>query len=125
MALTSTADAVPTAASASLTGNATLVAKGAAVDVEFIYSCSPDSYYHDSSAELTQRVSGGRIATGRGVNSSELVCDGVQHTGVDRVIPNAGLAFKKGDALVTWSFGACDINFDCININASGTVRIH
>ena len=39
MALTSTAEATPTA-SASLTG-ATLVAKGAAVDVSFVYSCAP------------------------------------------------------------------------------------
>ena len=126
VALALTANAVPTAASASLTGKATLVAKGAAVDVKFVYSCSPDSVFHDSGAELTQAVRGGHLATGDGANVSELVCDGVQHAAADRVIASVsgGFAFKKGPAVVHWSFGACDVNFDCINIADTSVVQI-
>jgi hypothetical protein len=126
MALSSAAVAVPTAVSAGLTGNATLVAKGAAVDVEFVYSCSSDATFADGRVDaLTQRVSGGRIATGSGSSVNPLVCDGVQHTGAARVTASGSLAFKKGDALVIGSFLGCDIDFSCVTVQLSGTVRVH
>jgi hypothetical protein len=69
----------PPTITASLTGAATLIARGAAVDVEVAYSCSPDTTSASISAELTQRVSGGRVATGSGFTTN-LVCDGTEHT---------------------------------------------
>ena len=66
MAFDSTATTDATA-SASLTG-ATLVAKGAAVDVTFVYTCFPGGGAFDQlSASLTQKVSGGRVTTAGGI----------------------------------------------------------
>jgi hypothetical protein len=85
---------------ANLTGAATLVAKGAAVDVEVAYTCSPGTTSASIFVQLTQRVSGGRLATGSGFTSG-LVCDGAVHTTTVRVIASGGTAtaFKKGDAV--------------------------
>ena len=117
----------PPVLTASLTGNATLVAKGAAVDVDFLYSCSSESPESISAAinifTLTQRVGGGRLATGAGSSTESLVCDGAEHLTVVRVIPNSGIAFKKGEAVVQGSANICDAS-SCAEDPFSGTVRI-
>lgn len=95
---------------ASLTGAATLVAKGAAVDVEVAYSCSPDATSASIDVSLTQRVSGGRLANGFGFTSAP--CDGAEHTTTVRVIADGDLAFKKGDAVGRGGVVACN-EFAC------------
>ena len=84
---------------ASPTGTATLVAKGAAVNVDVTYSYSPGTTSASVFLQLTQRVSGGRVATGSGFVSG-LVCDGTEHTTTVTVIADGDVAFKKGDAVV-------------------------
>ena len=105
---------------ASLTGNATLVAKGAAVDVEVLYSCSSDVTSASIQVRLTQRVGGGRLTEGSG-STSGLVCDGAEHIAVVRVIGES-LAFKKGDAVAQGSMTAC--NPFCSFLAFSSTVGI-
>jgi hypothetical protein len=117
----------PSVITASLTGNATLVAKGAAVDVEVLYSCFSEFPESISVASvhvfgLTQRVSGGRIATGEGTSFEQLVCDGAEHMTTDRVVAGGGLAFKKGDAVAQGSATLCDPG--CIFTPFQGIVRI-
>jgi hypothetical protein len=106
-----------------LTGAATLVAKGAAVDVEVAYSCSPDTTSVSIRVDLTQRVSGGRLATGPGF-TSDLVCDGAEHTTTVRVVAEGGIAFKKGPAVAEVGFVVCN-EFTCVFDELSpGTVRV-
>ncbi|WP_405070343.1 hypothetical protein OG558_12350 [Kribbella sp. NBC_01510] len=105
---------------ASLTGDATLVAKGAAVDVRVLYSCSSDATSALISVSLTQRVAGGRLAKGSAF-TRDLVCDGAERTATVRVIGDA-IAFKKGDAAAQGSMEAC-ISF-CSFVALSGTVRV-
>lgn len=113
---------------ASLTGNATLVAKGAAVDVEVLYRCSAEfpELISDASInvfDMTQRVGGGRLATGSGSGTGNLVCDGAEHVTVDRVIADGDFAFKKGDAVARGVAIICDSS-SCTFFSFSGTVRI-
>jgi hypothetical protein len=113
----------PPTLTVSLTG-ATLVAKGAAVDVELVYSCSPDTTSVSIRIDLTQRVSGGRLATGTGF-ARDLVCDGAEHTTTVRVIAEGDLAFKKGDAVAEVGFVICN-PFTCVfGSFPPSTVRIH
>jgi hypothetical protein len=117
----------PPVITASLTGNATLVAKGAAVDVEVLYSCSSETpelivVASVNVFKVTQRVGGGRLATGSGAGFESLVCDGVEHLTVDRVIADGGIAFKKGEAVAQGSATICDLS--CTFFPFSGTVRI-
>jgi hypothetical protein len=113
----------PPTITARLTGNATLVAKGAAVDVEVAYSCSPDTTSATIGVELTQRVSSGQLATGFGF-TSDLVCDGAEHTTTVRVVAEGGNAFKKGSAVAEVDLVACN-EFTCVFSGLSpGTVRI-
>jgi len=118
----------PPVITASLTGNATLVAKGAAVDVEVVYSCSSEFPETISVAgvnvfNVTQRVSGGRIATGSGTSTEQLVCDGAEHLVTDRVVADGGLAFKKGDAVARGTVQVCD-QLGCTFFPFSGSIRI-
>jgi hypothetical protein len=113
----------PPTITASLTGAATLVAKGAAVDVEVAYSCSPDTTSAAISVNLTQRVSGGRLATGSGF-TSDLVCDGTEHITTVTVVADGNLAFKKGDAVGRGDTVACN-DFGCFfGRLPTATVRI-
>jgi hypothetical protein len=113
----------PPTMTARLTGPATLVAKGAAVDVEVAYSCSPDTTSSSVFVQLTQRVSGGRLATGSGFTSN-LVCDGTEHTTTVRVIADGDLAFRKGEAVGRGSRVACN-EFGCIEaLLSTATVRV-
>jgi hypothetical protein len=113
----------PPTMTASLTGTATLVAKGAAVNVDVTYSCSPDTTSASVFVQLTQRVSGGRVATGSGFVSG-LVCDGTEHTATVTVIADGDVAFKKGDAVARGSRTACN-EFSCVEgLLSPATVRI-
>ena len=108
---------------ASPTGTATLVAKGAAVNVDVTYSCSPGTTSASVFLQLTQRVSGGRVATGSGFVSG-LVCDGTEHTTTVTLIADGDVAFKKGDAVVRGSRTACN-EFGCVEgLLSPATVRI-
>jgi hypothetical protein len=118
----------PPTATARLTGTATLVAKGAAVDVDVAYSCSPDTTGGNVQLGLTQRVSGGLVASGFGFTNI-LVCDGAEHTTTMRVTARSpegggpGRAFKKGDAVAEGAFSACN-EFGCRDQALSATVRV-
>jgi hypothetical protein len=121
-ALTPTAVAQePPTLTATLTG-ATLVAKGAAVDVAVTYSCASDTTSATIGVELTQRVGGNRLATGTG-STSGLVCDGAEHTTTVRVVAEGGIAFKKGDAVAEGTTVACN-PFGCLFLPFPATVRI-
>ena len=120
----------PPVITASLTGNATLIAKGAAVDVEVLYSCSSESpesigFASVNVFSLTQSVRGGRLATGSGGSGGivSLVCDGAEHLAVDRVTADGDNAFKKGDAVARGVATVCD-EVSCTSAPFSGTVRI-
>jgi hypothetical protein len=113
----------PPTVTASLAGAATLVAKGAAVDVEVLYSCSPDTTFANARVGLTQRVSDGRLTSGYG-ETDDLVCDGTEQVATVRVIGNTGLAFKEGDAVAQGAVTACNAEFICSTVGFSGTVRI-
>jgi hypothetical protein len=123
-ALTPAAVAQEEIVTVSLTGNATLVAKGAAVDVEVLYSCPSDLTIRGF-VRLTQRVGGGRLATGSGAGEVG-VCDGAEHVGAVRAIADGSFAFKKGEAVVgDGSIQACNPDFSfCTFDEISGTVRI-
>jgi hypothetical protein len=110
---------------ASLTGAATLVAKGAAVDVEVAYNCSPDTTSPFITVQLTQRVSGGHLATGSGgASGSGLVCDGAVHTATVRVFASGERAFKKGDAVGVGTVIGCS-EAGCFETGfPSATVRV-
>jgi hypothetical protein len=124
VALTPAAVAQEPSITASLTGAATLVAKGAAVDVEVAYSCSPDTTSPFITVQLTQRVSGGQLATGSGAASSGLVCDGAVHTTTVRVFASGERAFKKGDAVGVGTVIGCT-DAGCVETGfPSATVRV-
>ena len=72
---------------------------------------------------VTQRVGGGRIATGSGTSTEQLVCDGAEHLATDRVVADGGLAFKKGDAVAQGTANVCD-QLGCTFVPFSGTIRI-
>ena len=111
---------------ASLTGTVTLVAKDAAVDVAVAYSCSPDTTNPFITVQLTQRVSGGHLATGSGAASgSGLVCDGAVHITMVRVFASGERAFKKGDAVGVGTVIGCS-DAGCFETGfPTATVRVH
>jgi hypothetical protein len=112
----------PPTITASVTGAATLVGKGAAVDVEVAYSCL-DATSAGIDVSLTQRVGGGLLATGSGF-AGDLVCDGAEHTTTVRVIASGDRAFKKGAAVAQGETVACN-DFTCVFGGiGSATVRI-
>jgi hypothetical protein len=124
-ALTPPAVAQEPSITASLTGAATLVAKGAAVDVAVAYSCSPDTTSPFITVQLTQRVSGGHLATGSGAASSGLVCDGTVDTTTVRVFASGERAFKKGDAVGVGTVIGCS-DAGCFETGfPTATVRVH
>jgi hypothetical protein len=120
-ALASPAVAQPTL-SARLAGTATLVAKGAAVEVPVIYSCAVDATSAGINIQVTQRIGGGRLAQGFG-SVSDLICDATEHTAVITVTASGANAFRRGDALVQGFFSACSPE-TCSTINLSETIRI-
>jgi hypothetical protein len=108
--------------SARLVGTATLIAKGAAVEVPVIYSCAADATSAGVNIQVTQRVGGGRLAQGFG-SISDLICDETEHTAVITVTAFGDNAFRRGDAFVQGFFSACSPE-TCSTINLTGTIRI-
>jgi hypothetical protein len=104
--------ATPVSAQTTLTvevTSATLVAKGAAVDVELTVACEVGS---SSSVflRLSQR-SGHRIT--QGSQNTAFSCTGQSQIVTVRVVPDAGLApFKTGDAVLAGTAQACT-EFGC------------
>jgi hypothetical protein len=114
------ATALPTMAATNTVGvepNAELIARGAAVQVGISYSCPPGSA--SVSIHLEERVSAGRIADGFAF-AGGLTCDGGGHIAQVLVLPQFGIAFKKGPGVVTGDLR----DFTCSNSQFSGTVSI-
>lgn len=79
---------------------ATLVARGVAIDVPVSVTCFPEVGGFFLQLQVSQRVAGGRIASGFGQLSSGANCDGFPHTVTVRIVASAGgNAFKSGTAL--------------------------
>lgn len=104
---------------------ATLVARGAAVDVPVTYSCPPlvgDGPYSELFLRVTQVVRGQQVLQAE--RTFFPICDDTQRTAVVRVTATAGTgAFKSGAAAVDgtfyWSNG-----FDSIVMQDAQEVRI-
>lgn len=111
------------ASTLSLTGDAVLVAKGAAVSVTAAYSCPVDTAFAGLSVFLNQRVNGGRVAQGNG-SATNLICDDTVHLASILVQTQNGNAFKPGDALAQAGFQVCDPNFTCRIIDLKTTIRV-
>jgi hypothetical protein len=115
--------AQPTAVTVELGQTATLVAKGAAVEVPVIYSCSPDTTFGDLSVSITQRVGGKRIAQGSR-STFDVICDGAEHTALITVTSSSGTPFHQGVAFAQASLFACDEFGFCRVVSVSGTIDI-
>lgn len=109
--------------SATFGETATLVARGAAIDVPVTYSCSPDTAFADIGVQVTQRVGGNRLAQGFG-STSNLICDGTEHTTLIRVTASGENAFRRGVALAVGFFTACTADFVCTSIRFEDTIQI-
>jgi hypothetical protein len=84
--------------------SATLLAKGAAVEVTFDVVCSGPIY--TAQAAASQRVSRNQIASGTTTQyNPPLVCDGAAVNTLTLRVPTNEVAFKHGVALVTASVG--------------------
>jgi hypothetical protein len=114
--------------SASLADTATLVAKGAAVDVVINYSCMVDPNFGGAAAgdiTITQRTSGKRIASGSGYADFGPTCDGTQRSGVVRVRPGEGSGpFSKGDAEARGNLTIIEYNTGYAYVSLTAVVRI-
>jgi hypothetical protein len=104
---------------------ATLVARGAAVDVPVDVDCNAD--YADLTLQVTERV-GGQIATG---STDVLVaCTGGHQTVLVRVpassiTTTSGRPFSKGPAVATASIYGCDVTVTtCGQESNSVTIQI-
>jgi hypothetical protein len=87
--------------------SATLVARGAAVDVTYSFVCDADTQVV---AFVTVAQRNGRgVATGFGGTPFEdpIQCTGETQTATVRVIAQGGLAFKRGTALVDATLVSC------------------
>ena len=95
--------------------SATLLAKGAAVEVTFDMVCPTGVYAgFQAIADVTQRVGGGKVASGStgmyGPNGA-WTCDGVTPNHVVlNVKSTTGTGFKNGVALVTASAKGMPVN---------------
>lgn len=100
---------------------ATLVARGAAIDVPVSVTCFPETDAFGIDLNVTERVNGGRLAIGFGF-LEELQCDGFPHT--VRVRVNAfENAFKNGVALVQANAFACT-PLQCNSFSEQAEIRI-
>lgn len=101
---------------------ATLVARGAAIEVPIRYSCAPETTFAELQVQVTQRVGGGRLAEGFGSTSS-LICDGQVHTAVVTVTASGENAFRRGVAFVRAFLFVCDES-GCATVSDSREIRI-
>jgi hypothetical protein len=102
--------------------SATLVARGAAIDVPIDITCNPEEV--QLTIEVAERV-GSRIA--RGYAYSPVACAGVQQTGIQqrvliRVPSQSGTPFMRGTAVVTASIYGC--NGSCGSTSENTTINI-
>lgn len=97
---------------------ATLVARGAAVDVPVDVTCNAQNAYLD--VQLTERV-GSRLASGYGY--VEVACTGSEQRVLVRVLANGDRAFSRGTAVATASLGACN-EFTCGSERSTVTIKI-
>jgi len=104
--------------------SATLIAKGAAVDVGLTVNCEVGYSYYYSGVTLTQRSSK-LIAQGSGSSSEIVTCNGQPQTVTARVTAsaNGSTAFKKGTALAQAYMQLCG-PFDCPYVTVSKTISI-
>ena len=99
---------------------ATLVARGAAVDVPVQITCNAS--FADLSVQVTERV-GSTLASGSAYVS--VACTGSHQVLVVRVPANGGKAFAKGQALATADlFGCLRPSFVCGEETGSATITI-
>ena len=110
--------------------SATLVARGAEVDVTVSFTC-PAGYTvgnafgmpGGASVYLQQAVSKTEQAAGSGFNSGQ-TCTGQPQTAVIPVLASVpGAPFRNGPAVALASLQACDANFNCVYV-ASGPVTL-
>ena len=117
------AAAEPTSVTARLTESATLIAKGGAVQIPVVYTCSPDASWGGIDLFVTERVPGLRTAEGWG-STFDVICDGSQHTTAVTVPSSNGIAFHTGAAVVQGSLHACDQDGYCTYAPLAGTVQV-
>jgi hypothetical protein len=98
---------------------ATLVARGAAVDVPIDVTCN-SPYYVYLSAQVTERV-GSRIASGD--NYVQLACTGSPQRVLMRVVANSGKPFTRGTAVASANLNGCNATI-CGNESDSAIIRI-
>ena len=111
--------------------SATLLAKGAEVDVTISFTCPvgltiggpflmPGS---GATVSLQQAVSKTEQAAGSGFSNGQ-ACTGQSQTAIVPVLANVpGPPFRKGPAVASAYLGACDANFNCVYIQ-SGPVKV-
>ncbi|HEX8095597.1 hypothetical protein [Jatrophihabitans sp.] len=97
---------------------ATLVARGAAVDVPVEVNCNATSAYVD--VQLTERV-GSRLASGYGY--VEVACTGSPQRVLVRVVASGDKAFTRGTALANANIGGCNATI-CGGERSSVTIKI-
>jgi hypothetical protein len=120
---TLTAAAAPTAVPGGLGDSATLIGKGAAVQIPVVYTCSTDALSGGVELVVTERVPGNRTAQGWG-SSWDVVCDGTQRTSSFVVSASNGNAFHTGTAVVQGTLYACDEYGDCTWVPLAGTLDV-
>jgi hypothetical protein len=99
---------------------ATLIARGAAVDVPVEVTCNAQGPWVQ--LKVTERV-GNRLVTGYG--EWQVACTGSPQQSIVRVTPSSDMPFAMGTALVDASIGGCDeTQTVCGGDSASETVRI-
>ncbi len=110
--------------------SATLVARGAEVDVTVSFTCpagytvgSPYGMYGGASVYLQQAVTKTEQASGSGFSSGQ-TCTGQPQTAVVPVLATVpGPPFRNGPAVAFASLQACDANFNCVYVG-SGPVTL-
>lgn len=119
------ATASPAAAASDVLGidSASLVARGAAVEVTYSFVCDADTQV-STFVRLAQR-SGRNIATGGGSPSgSSIQCTGETQTVTVWVLAQSGPAFKTGPAVASIGLGSCFPEGPCEFSEFSEVIRI-
>jgi hypothetical protein len=121
----------PVQAEIQVNSPATLVAKGAGVDVSVTTNCSgPSGTTASVSLNLTERV-GSEVAVG--IGGTTVGCTGTSQTNVVLVTPTfggfpsvtAGKAFKRGTAIAQANITACSADFSsCVTQQVAPTIAI-
>jgi hypothetical protein len=103
---------------------AQLIAKGAAVGVPVLYTCSPGATDVGLSVDVTERVSGNAIASGS-AQLPTISCTGEIKSATIDVPATSARAFAKGTAFATGAIFGCTSNFlMCGNQTNNQTITI-